>query len=273
MRRTCAALAAAALGAALVTGTAGDTAVSGDTAVTRDTRDTRDTAAEPAVRVLALGDSITDGFSVPGGYRTGLWRRLVADGHAVDFVGGLSNGPAELGDGDHEGHSGWRIDQLHANAADLVRAAAPRTVLLHIGTNDVGQGVDPANAPARLSALLDRIRTAEPAAEVFVARIVPVDNPVLEARVRAFNAALPAVVAEKGARTHLVDMHTGFTTADLVDRVHPTGTGYDEMAARWYAALRSVPGSLTAPTTLPTTLPTTPVTRRRARRAARRSPR
>ncbi|MEU8385436.1 hypothetical protein AB0C32_40560, partial [Streptosporangium sp. NPDC048865] len=29
------------------------------------------------VRVMPLGDSITDGFNVPGGYRVDLWQRMV----------------------------------------------------------------------------------------------------------------------------------------------------------------------------------------------------
>lgn len=66
------------------------------------------------VRVMPLGDSITDGFNVPGGYRINLWQRMASGGHTVDLVGSGFNGPAALGDHDHEGHSGWRIDQLDA---------------------------------------------------------------------------------------------------------------------------------------------------------------
>ncbi len=69
------------------------------------------------VRVMPLGDSITDGFNVQGGYRIGLWQRLANAGVATDFVGSGANGPASLGDHDHEGHSGWRIDDLDRNVA------------------------------------------------------------------------------------------------------------------------------------------------------------
>ncbi len=197
------------------------------------------------VRVMPLGDSITDGFNVPGGYRIDLWRRMAAAGNAVDFVGSGFNGPANLGDHDHEGHSGWRIDQLDANVEGWLRASAPRTVLLHIGTNDVNQNHDLANAPSRLSALIDKIRVNAPTVELFVAQITPESDPTRESRVRAFNDAVPGVVAQKGPRTHLVDMHSALTTADLADGVHPNSGGYDKMAARWYSALQSVPGSLT----------------------------
>src|SRR5215472_7541686 len=91
------------------------------------------------VKVMPLGDSITDGFVVPGGYRNGLWQRFTAAGYKVDFVGSLSNGPASLGDHDHEGHSGWRIDQIDANIVGWLNTQQPHTVLLHIGTNDVLQ--------------------------------------------------------------------------------------------------------------------------------------
>ncbi|MFB9413576.1 hypothetical protein ACFFSQ_36150, partial [Dactylosporangium matsuzakiense] len=55
------------------------------------------------VRVMPLGDSITEGTQVPGGYRIGLWQRLAAGGYRVDFVGSQYNGPSSLGDHDHEG--------------------------------------------------------------------------------------------------------------------------------------------------------------------------
>jgi lysophospholipase L1-like esterase len=197
------------------------------------------------VRVMPLGDSITDGFNVPGGYRINLWQRLAGGGYTVDFVGSGFNGPSTLGDHDHEGHSGWRIDQLDANIVNWLRTYTPRTVLLHIGTNDMNQNFDIANAPARLSALIDKIRATAPTVELFVAQITPESDPTLAARVNAYNATIPGIVAQKGSMTHLVVMHSAITTADLADGVHPTAAGYDKMSARWYSALQSVPGSLT----------------------------
>jgi lysophospholipase L1-like esterase len=203
------------------------------------------------VRVMPLGDSITDGFNVPGGYRTNLWQRMAAGKYTVDFVGSGFNGPAGLGDHDHEGHSGWRIDQLDANIVTWLRNSAPRTILLHIGTNDVNQNYDLANAPARLSALIDKIRANAPSVELFVAQITPESDATQESRVRAYNATIPGIVAQKGPMTHLVDMHSALTATDLADGTHPTSAGYDKMAARWFPALQSVPGSLTPASTPP----------------------
>src|SRR3954464_6255473 len=196
------------------------------------------------VRVMPLGDSITDGYNVPGGYRINLWQRLAAGGYTTDFVGSGFNGPASLGDHDHEGHSGWRIDQIDANIVGWLQTYTPRTIMLHIGTNDINQNFDVEHAPARLSALIDKIRATAPNVELFVAQITPESDPTLESRVTTYNAALPGIVAQKGPMTHLVDMHSAITTSDLADGVHPNATGYDKMGARWYAALQSVPASL-----------------------------
>ena len=161
------------------------------------------------VRVMPLGDSITDGYNVPGGYRINLWQRLVAGGYTVDFVGSGFNGPASLGDHDHEGHSGWRIDQIDANIVSWLRTYTPRTILLHIGTNDMNQNYDVGNAPARLSALIDQIRANAPDVER-VRRHRSPRRPTRRWR-RGYARTTrpsPASSPSKGAEdVHLVDMH------------------------------------------------------------------
>jgi lysophospholipase L1-like esterase len=196
------------------------------------------------VRIMPLGDSITDGYTDPGGYRTDLWQYLAADGHTDDFVGSQSNGPAQLGDHDHEGHPGWRIDQIDAQVTGWIQATNPRTILLHIGTNDMVQNYDTANAPARLSLLIDHITTAAPNADLLVSDLIPLADPAAEARAEQYNAAVPGVVdnwAAQGRHVHFVPMHDVLTTADLSDGTHPTRGGYSKMAARWYSALISSP--------------------------------
>ena len=203
------------------------------------------------VRVMPLGDSITEGTQVPGGYRIGLWQRLGSNGFRVDLVGSQFNGPASLGDHDHEGHPGWRIDQIDANIVGWLQNFTPRSVLLHIGTNDVLQNFNLSTAPNRLSTLIDHVTNTAPNADVFVAQIIPLSNAGQDSAARTFNAAIPGIVQSKvnaGKHVHLVDMHSALTTADLTDGIHPTAGGYDKMAASWFSALRSVPGSIGNPT-------------------------
>ena len=116
-------------------------------------------AAPPPVRILPLGDSITDGVPVAGGYRAPLYQLLTNAGFKVDFVGNLSNNSAAgLPDPNHEGHSGYRIDQIDAGFLGWINAVAdPDVILLLIGTNDYGQGQDTAHATNRLDHLISRI--------------------------------------------------------------------------------------------------------------------
>nr|MDT0659770.1 GDSL-type esterase/lipase family protein [Micromonospora sp. DSM 115978] len=212
------------------------------------------------VRVMPLGDSITDGLNVPGGYRIELWNKFVAGGYRIDFVGSQFNGPPSLGDRDHQGHSGWTIAQIDANVVNWLRATTPRTVLLHIGTNDMFS--QSAGAPQRLSTLIDKITNTAPDAEVFVASIIRLNG--ADSQVRTYNAAIPGIVQSKvnaGKRVHFVDMYPALGTGDLADGVHPNAGGYAKMATVWYDALRAVPRSITdgsTPTTPPTTPPTGP---------------
>ncbi|MEV4461970.1 ricin-type beta-trefoil lectin domain protein, partial [Microbispora sp. NPDC049633] len=149
------------------------------------------------------------------------------------------------------------------NITRWLQTYTPRTVLLHIGTNDVLQNYNVSGAPQRLSTLIDHVTAAAPNADVFVATIIPLSNSGQESAARTFNAAIPGIVQSKvnsGKRVHLVDMHSKLTTADLIDGIHPTATGYDKMAAAWYAALQTVPGSIGQPggTPSPSATPTSP---------------
>ena len=74
---------------------------------------------------MPLGDSITHGSNVPGGYRIDLEDDLLAAGASFDFVGSLTNGPAQLADREHEGHSGWRIHIMHDAILPWLTAFGP----------------------------------------------------------------------------------------------------------------------------------------------------
>jgi lysophospholipase L1-like esterase len=197
-----------------------------------------------AVRIMPLGDSITYGVgsSTSSSYRTALWSRLVNHaGIAVDFVGSQKSG--SLPDTDHEGHSGWRIDQLTAQIDGWLATSRPDVILLHIGTNDMNQNVDIANAPTRLGTLLDRIYADLPSVTVLVAAVVPAGDATVNARVNAFNAKLPAVVqkrADAGRAAHFVNLNATIGSADMNDGLHPNDAGYTKMASLWHSALEGV---------------------------------
>ncbi|MEV0130887.1 SGNH/GDSL hydrolase family protein [Dactylosporangium sp. NPDC050688] len=204
-------------------------------------------AATP-VRIMPLGASITWGTSSTdgNGYREALRRHLADDaGVAVDMVGSQRSGTAA--DNDNEGHPGYRIDAVAAGADTWVAAARPDVVLLNAGTNDMLQNYDLVNAPARLSALVDQILRAAPAATVVVSTLVPNPDATVESRVRAYNAQLPGIVQAKaaaGRKVRLADLHANLTLTDIgSDRIHPTDGGYRKLADVWYSVLQPVLGA------------------------------
>lgn len=98
-------------------------------------------ASQP-IRILPLGDSITQADKNHNSYRRPLWASLNSAGYSVDFVGSLTTnyggGPPDTDfDLDHEGHYGWRADELAANLDGWVSGYMPDVVLLHAGHNDM----------------------------------------------------------------------------------------------------------------------------------------
>jgi lysophospholipase L1-like esterase len=193
--------------------------------------------------IMPLGDSITDGYQIPGGYRIRLWRELREGGFDVDFVGSLRNGPSALPDKDHEGHSGWRIDQIQRLVDSRIETYRPDVVLLLIGTNDILRHYHTSTAPARLGSLLDRIRALRPTTKILVSTIPPSGDQGANGGIAAYDAAVRKIVRAR-ARAHwpvwLVDGGGQLTHADLADGVHPNVVGYEKLARAWYQVLARV---------------------------------
>jgi len=192
--------------------------------------------------ILPLGDSITYGIGYNGGYRVELFRKAHAAGKNITFTGSLSNGP-NMVDGvtfpkNNEGHSGWKIDQLLPLIPDPALKQKPQIILLMIGTNDIAQRDDLANAPKRLGALLDTLIMNAPDALIVVAQITPLSSG--SDPIQTYNAAIPALIDARvaaGKHLQLVDMFTGFSVSMLGDGVHPNQAGYERMAGVWYDAI------------------------------------
>jgi lysophospholipase L1-like esterase len=200
------------------------------------------TGLKPVTRIMPLGDSITDGYQIPGGYRIDLWRELGNSGIAVDFVGSLRNGPSSLGDKGHEGHTGWRIDQLRASVNGWIETYRPDVVLLLIGTNDVLQHYRVTTAPNRLGALVDQIYSRRPTTKVFLSTIPPTLDAAANVQIAAFNAAARQVVRTRAAAHRPIWLVDGgnLSAADIADGVHPNAAGYGKIAHAWYVALVKV---------------------------------
>lgn len=212
-------------------------------------------AQSSSIKVMPLGDSITDGYNIPGGYRIDLEDK----GIPINFVGSLSNGPSSLSDKNHEGHSGWRIDEIQGSVVNWLNTYQPQYVLLLIGTNDVLQNYNLSQAPNRLATLIDTITNTLPNANVFVGTLPPLSNSGHNANVVTFNNAIPGIINQRrsqGKLVHQVNLYNALSTSDLADGVHPNASGYSKIATQWYNALVPLVGTPASPTATPTPGPT-----------------
>jgi lysophospholipase L1-like esterase len=200
---------------------------------------------------MPLGDSITLGAlsgteSGNGGYRAGLWSSLTSGNYPVNFVGSLSYGPVGM-DPDHEGHGGWRTDEISANIVTWLNMTLPDVVLLHIGTNDIIQGSSTSLVSSRIATLVDQIVANRPDTRILVASVIPVRIPndfgVTNQSIDSLNVEIQSLVstrAAQGKNVTFVNMNglAGLTSTDFgPDGLHPAGSGYSKMAAVWFTAL------------------------------------
>jgi len=242
-------------------------------------------SAKADLTIMPLGDSITYGVgeypqNVLGGYRTRLYSDLHDAGYSFSFVGTSTENPSSLlsqaGQTHHEGHPGYRIDQI-ANNLDgdggsgsfsnnnggfwFHKPAPPDVILLHIGTNDIIQNFRTSTMAQRLDQLIGQIVADSPTSRIFVSSIIPI--PFVGASsnqlVQAYNTQIRDVIVPKyeslGDNVFFVDEYPNFVDANGkvvhigAGGIHPDQIGYNLMADTWAAAVQQA-----APIPEPSTL-------------------
>ena len=206
-------------------------------------------------KVMPMGDSITLGVPINGGYRDPLYVLLTNRSDTFTFVGSQTGyttaALTAAGQDHHEGHSGYVITNavsisrtgLDENLASWIGSGAesPDKILLMIGSNDINLGYNMTNAPTRLSDLITHIYGYRPSVKLYVASIIPMVGH--EPDVQAFNATIPGIVASQRALGHnavYVPMYEALNiSTDLSDGLHPNALGYQHMAQAWDTALHA----------------------------------
>jgi acyl-CoA thioesterase-1 len=202
------------------------------------------------LRVMPLGDSITEGEANHNSYRSTLWQRLQGAGCQVDLVGsktGVSSGyrnspwvspPNTDFDQDHEGYWDYRVNELLPFIGGKVSSAQPDVVLIHMGTNDVLGGQSAAGVAGELSALIDVVRAGKADTYIVLAKVIPAaSNPSATA---ALNRQIDGIVASKNSAASpvvAVDQAAGYSTADNYDGVHPNPDGEAKLGNKWADAV------------------------------------
>ena len=225
--------------------------------------------AEPTfgqTRILPLGNSITQaenngGSNQYNSYRRPLWILFQNAGTNVDFVGSMTkafnnvNPPNNDFDWDHEGHWGWRADEIlngkpgQGNIASWLGGYTPDIALIHLGTNDAIANQTANSTIAELGSIIDALRVDNPNVEVYLAKIIYSTRSDWNTRIDAINALIPGLASSKNTANSpvtVVDMNAAIDPSmHLYDRAHPNTTGEQIMAQTWYNAItNTLPVSL-----------------------------
>jgi len=210
---------------------------------------------QPApLRIMPIGDSITEGGDGTGGFRRPLFEKLTTVWGMPNFVGSRNmrqSDPTEFVDHDEDGFSAYRIEQITSGKGfwdappieERLKAWDPAIVTIHAGTNDAQQAYRYAGVIDRLDDMVSRIVAFNPEIHVFLAQIIPANPPASEttqAYIRGLNAQIPALVERHRAQGHrviLVDMYTPMLGHPNPDGIHPDAAGYAVMADVWFQAI------------------------------------
>jgi len=202
-------------------------------------------AADDAVKILPLGDSITQGGNNYASYRRSLWFKLQNQGYDIDFIGSQSSFVGDVDEAlkdfdlDHQGHwaqeAGWLDDNLDVWLINYT----PDIVLLHAGTNDFYRGQSNSSTIDELDSIINnKFRAKNANVVILLAKIIPMKN----TDTFSFNQFIESLAISKSTADSpviLVDQYTGYNPqTDNHDNWHPNTTGEEKMASRWFAALQ-----------------------------------
>lgn len=234
-----------------------------------DSNNTEGNKPTRTVKIMAVGDSITDGYSEQDGYRKYFYHRLVDQKkYSIDMVGSKDGWTAtwDFDDGTYSydpantGYSGYTIQSYQYNnqnrigiletissgeKKDIIQITSPEIVLLMIGTNDIMDSYKMDEIQARLQALVDEIYRQKSDVTLMIMSPLPIDAPAsgwlqqntMNTNIKTCMTAIKKIVdAEKAAGKKCEYLATNelFTkqtdyTAYLNDYCHPNRAGYTLM--------------------------------------------
>jgi lysophospholipase L1-like esterase len=230
-------------------------------------------SASRPLKIMGIGDSITDDCSINGAWRLYLQPLLQTNGYPFTFVGRQSSAAVapSFTKVKHEGYCGaviappgvFAVHSYTATNAYLLKIVAdalavtnnrPDLVLLLIGANDIGRGRDPYQVATQdMSKLLDLILSNIPNAHIIISKITSLQSANLPGltygafatNVPIYNAALQSTVNQRrllGQNVFLADMFSvvDYSTMFQSDHVHPNALGLRVMANEFLSRIEAI---------------------------------
>lgn len=191
------------------------------------------------IRIMPIGDSITEGPPPFGSYRKPLAEKLREAGVAFEYIGrrGSESGYH------HEGYSGKNAGFIAETVVSSFSEFQPDILLIHAGHNYDASEKPVLQISAAIEHIIQTFRQTNPRATVLLAQVIPSGKLPKYSYIPELNEHLARLAHRMDApeqRVVLVDQASGFNTESdtVADKVHPNHTGAEKMANCWFAALR-----------------------------------
>jgi len=221
------------------------------------------------MKIMCVGDSITDDCSISGAWRAPLQSLLQSNGVTFTNVGRLQS-PALAGftQRRHEGYCGSVIGPpgvfavynystmdayLHRIVGDALAITniRPDLMLILIGANDIGRGRNPFTVATNdMATLLNIIFSNAPSVHVMLAKATTLQNAGLgyagyAVSITTYNSALQRLVNQRrasGQNVFLADMFSAvdYGTMFQSDHLHPNSSGLRAIAGEWAARMETI---------------------------------
>jgi lysophospholipase L1-like esterase len=233
------------------------------TALRADLVLTNYTASRP-LKVMPVGDSITDDCAINGAWRLYLQPLLQTNGYVYTNVGRWMSvsSPSSFTETHHEGICGAVIgspgefayytyiapsNYALKTVSDALTNTTADLFLIDLGVNDMGYGRNPyLVATNHMAALLDLIFAKTPAAQIIVSKPTSITGSSISSppysthgtNMPIYCAALQALVNARqaqGQRVFMADMFSAVNPSTMLqsDGTHPNPAGFDAMAKEW----------------------------------------
>ncbi len=205
------------------------------------------------LRVMLVGDSITEGEKGHASFRYWLDKSFDAAGMNVDLVGtrtGVHNsgvGGATVSplypdfDQDHQSEWGAKLEDVAAYPTPPADIA-----LVYIGHNDIRGGESPRDMANELTAYVHQLRAVNP--KVKIGLVLPIKNTSLGyvAEMHAYRTQIWSVAESTSSATSPVIVVNAYSDFDpqtmTYDTVHPNEVGEKFIAAKYFDAIERLRG-------------------------------
>jgi len=186
--------------------------------------------------IMPMGDSITVGITPYLPSILGL--------NNIVFVGKENSGGYN-----NAGVGGERTDELYARLATELtyfNRSGKDIILLHIGTNDITESINPSTIVDNVQSILDLIELTNANSHIYVSLIIPRVVGAEDTKTTTYNTALNSMLLTYQSihtNVYIVDMNTVFKSNEnwatdyYTDTTHPNAVGYNLMANTWKSSM------------------------------------